>query len=142
MSTETRTIVTRAPDAGTVPATGFQCRKCGNCCRPRGYIRLLDGELEQMAEFVGMAVHDFTRAYTRLMESRIGLTLVEKNDGACVFLSDDGECIIQSVKPKQCRDFPVRWNYPGFEKNCRAMKETCSEHRRSQTSDPGSAPGQ
>ena len=76
-----------------------------------------------MAAHVGMTVGDFTRGYTRLTDDRRGLSLVERADGACVFLSGTGECIIQSVKPRQCREFPVVWSYPGFEANCRAMEK-------------------
>jgi hypothetical protein len=28
---------------------------------------------------------------------------------------------VQAVKPQQCRDFPNLWNFPGFEKICRAI---------------------
>jgi len=101
----------------------FECRKCGNCCRPRGYVRLRDGETDRIAAHVGMPADEFTRRYTRITEDRAGLSLVERADGACVFLSAAAECAIQSVKPKQCRDFPVTWSYPGFEKFCRAMEK-------------------
>jgi len=100
----------------------FECRKCGNCCRPRGYVRLEHEEVDRIATHIGMPVHEFTRCYARITEDRAGLSLVERADGACVFLSAAGECAIQGVKPKQCRDFPVIWSYPGFEKHCRAME--------------------
>ena len=103
--------------------TLFECRKCGNCCRPKGYVRLREGEADQIAAYVGMPVHDFTGRYARITEDRAGLSLVERADGACVFLSAAGECVIQNVKPRQCRDFPVIWSYPGFETNCRAMEK-------------------
>ena len=70
-----------------------------------------------------MPVYDFTRRYTRMTDDRAGLRLVERADGTCVFLSAAGECDIQDVKPRQCRDFPVTWSYPGFEKFCRAMSK-------------------
>ena len=42
-------------------------------------------------------------------------------DGACVFLKDN-LCHIQPVKPRQCREFPGRWQIPGFESLCRAQR--------------------
>lgn len=101
----------------------FQCDKCGNCCRPHGYVRLGNDEVEAIAAHIGVRVGEFTGRYTKLVDNRTGLSLTEHADGSCVFLSPDGECHIESVKPQQCRDFPVKWNYPGFERNCRAMKK-------------------
>jgi hypothetical protein len=31
------------------------------------------------------------------------------------------------VKPQQCRDFPNLWNFPGSEKDCRAIPRLVSE---------------
>ena len=42
--------------------------------------------------------------------------------GSQVFL-EEGEpagCRIDPVKPEQCRRFPERWNFPGWEKECGA----------------------
>jgi Fe-S-cluster containining protein len=46
--------------------------------------------------------------------------------GACVFLEGDA-CAVQPVKPQQCRDFPNLWNFPGFEKVCRAIPRQVGE---------------
>ncbi len=37
---------------------------------------------------------------------------------ANAFFLDENDCAVQPVKPKQCRDFPNLWNFPGFEKVC------------------------
>jgi hypothetical protein len=57
--------------------------------------------------------------------------LQEKPDGSCVFL-DGNDCSVQPVKPRQCRDFPNLWNFPGFEKICHAIPRLVSaeEYRR------------
>ena len=62
---------------------------------------------------------------------RRALVLQEKADGSCVFLDGD-DCSVQPVKPQQCRDFPNLWNFPGFEKTCRAIPRLVSddEYRR------------
>jgi len=70
------------------------------------------------ADFLGMGVHAFTREFTRLTNDRAGLSLTEKDDGSCIFLDADNACRIQAVKPKQCRDFPLSWQFEGFERIC------------------------
>ncbi|TSA41930.1 MAG: hypothetical protein D4R57_00005, partial [Verrucomicrobiales bacterium] len=47
-------------------------------------------------------------------------------DGACMFLKDN-LCVIQPVKPQQCRDFPNLWKYPSSEKYCRAIPREVGE---------------
>ena len=44
----------------------------------------------------------------------------DKPGGECIFL-EGRDCAVQPVKPQQCRDFPNGWNFPGFEKICRAV---------------------
>jgi Fe-S-cluster containining protein len=73
-----------------------------------------------MAEFVGLGEFDFIQRYTRLRDDRRGLALEEKPGGECIFL-EGRDCTVQAVKPQQCRDFPNGWNFPGFEKICRAI---------------------
>jgi Fe-S-cluster containining protein len=67
-----------------------------------------------------MSEHDFIQKFTRLAENRQCLVLTDQPTGECVFL-EGNNCSVQSVKPQQCRDFPNLWNFPGFEKICRAV---------------------
>ena len=78
-----------------------------------------------------MSEHDFIQQFMRLRPDRLGLALKEQPDGACIFLAGN-ECTVQPVKPQQCRDFPNLWNFPGFEKTCRAIPHevTADEFRR------------
>jgi uncharacterized protein len=73
-----------------------------------------------------MNEHEFIQKYTRLREDRNGLALQEKPNGDCIFL-DGNDCSVQPVKPQQCRDFPNLWNFPGFEKQCRAIPRLVRE---------------
>jgi len=100
----------------------FHCKRCGNCCRHAGEVRLEEGEAEAIAVLLGMDVVSFTATYTRLRDDRRGLSLTEKPGGNCVFLSGNApfECGIQAAKPKQCRDFPFGWRYEDFEAICAA----------------------
>jgi hypothetical protein len=98
----------------------YECQRCTACCRWPGQVRLTDAEIDAMAGYLGLAVHEFTEQFTRLREDRRGLALREKPNGECVFL-EGIVCRVQPVKPQQCRDFPSLWNFPGFEKECRAI---------------------
>jgi Fe-S-cluster containining protein len=83
-------------------------------------VRVAAAEIAAMAGHLGLSDDDFIQRYTRLTEDRRGLSLVEKENHECVFL-DGMDCRVQPVKPQQCRDFPNTWNFPGWEKQCRAI---------------------
>jgi Fe-S-cluster containining protein len=104
----------------------LECQRCTACCRWPGQVRLTDGEIARLAAFKNVSEHDFIQRFTRLRHDRRGLALQEQPDGACIFL-EDGNCAVQPVKPQQCRDFPNLWNFPGFEKTCRALPRAVSE---------------
>ena len=68
-----------------------------------------------------MKSEDFIATSTRLTGDRTGLSLLENPDGSCPYLEDTPEgpsCRLQSVKPQQCCDFPLKWNFPDWEKEC------------------------
>lgn len=92
---------------------------------------MTDAEITRLAAFKGMSEHEFIQQFMRLRHDRRGLVLQEKPDGECVFLNGE-DCSVQPVKPHQCRDFPNLWNFPGFEKTCRAIPRLvgAGEYRR------------
>ena len=98
----------------------FRCRRCGNCCRWPGHVHVTDREVDAIAAMLGMSPEDFIETYTRLTEDRRGLSLIENELGHCIFLenTEPATCRIDENKPQQCRDFPARWNFPGWEKEC------------------------
>lgn len=97
----------------------FQCRRCGNCCKWHGLVRLTDDEIDAIAAFLNMNVSDFIAQYTILTPDRRGLSLTERENGECCFYdSESSLCIIQQVKPVQCKNFPQLWNFDGWEKEC------------------------
>lgn len=104
----------------------YECQRCTACCRWPGQVRLSEGEIARLAQFLGRSEHDFIQQFTRLTADRRGLALTERPDGACIFL-EGNDCAVQPVKPQQCRDFPNLWNFPGFEQLCRAVPHTVSE---------------
>lgn len=98
---------------------GFHCARCGACCRWEGPVRLSEEEIDAIAEFLGMGVSHFLNEYTVLAPDRRCLSLTEREDGSCIFYDDAAKaCRINDAKPKQCRDFPYRWRFPGWEKLC------------------------
>ena len=106
------------PQSPIAPAD-FRCRRCGNCCRHPGEVRLTAAEVADIARHVGLTDRDFASHYTRLREDRQGLALTERTDGTCIFLTEDPPaCRIQPVKPAQCRGFPFTWRYDDLERVC------------------------
>jgi Fe-S-cluster containining protein len=79
-----------------------------------------------MAAFKQLSEDEFIQAYTRLRRDRQGLALAEKENGECIFL-EGHDCSVQPVKPRQCREFPNLWNFPGFEKQCHAIPKLVEE---------------
>ena len=89
-------------------------------------MRLTEAEITRLAAFKQLGVGEFIGQFTRLSADRQGLSLLEQPNGECVFLVGD-DCSVQPVKPQQCRDFPNLWNFPGFEKTCRAIPRLVGE---------------
>ena len=99
----------------------FRCLRCGNCCRWHGAVRVDQEEIAAIAGFLGINENEFLARFTRLTDDRRGLSLLEKPDGSCLYLEGSaGEvgCQINPVKPRQCREFPYVWNFPGWEYEC------------------------
>ena len=79
--------------------TGYDCRKCNNCCRAYNPV-VQEDEIDSISTFLGVTGQDFSDKY-----------LVQTNEGyeiksPCCFLNANGECLIQECKPAKCRDFP------------------------------------
>ena len=112
-----------------VMSSVFECKRCGSCCRWSGYVRVSADEVDAIADFLNIDRNDFIAEHTRLTTDRSGLSLLENADGSCPYLIESPEgpaCQIQAVKPRQCRDFPLKWNFPDWEKECaggRAMQD-------------------
>ncbi len=94
------------------------CQRCGACCRWAGDVCLTEADITAIAAFLGMAEEVFIEQYCRLQSSRKGLSLIDAEGSTdCIMLTPEG-CRIQPVKPQQCRDFPYKWNFPGWEQLC------------------------
>ncbi len=106
----------------------FQCARCGACCEWEGNVKVTEEEISKIAEFVGLGRDEFMDRYVRLTHDRKGLSLTDREDnGHCIFYlntpPDGPRCIIQEVKPTQCKGFPFEWKFRGWENACGAMKK-------------------
>lgn len=98
----------------------YRCMRCGNCCRWPGYVRVTESEIDRIAEFLDMTPAELIEGYTVLTEDRRGLSFVEQPDGSCIFLEGRNTCVIEPVKPRQCVDFPERWQAGTWQARCQA----------------------
>ncbi len=112
----------------SVPPTPFVCRCCGACCRAPGYVRLAPGEPEALAAALGLPLDDFLSRHTRLTRDRQALALNERDDGSCSFLDDRNRCRLQDAKPRQCRDYPLRWRSDLLDAVCQTMQNAGETH--------------
>lgn len=100
----------------------FVCVRCGACCRWPGAVKLEDAEVDAIAAELGISVDEFLAEHTEITPDRQHLSLKEKPNGECEYLTVDSQglpcCQIEKVKPRQCRIFPEKWNFPGWEKKC------------------------
>jgi Fe-S-cluster containining protein len=99
----------------------YLCQRCTNCCRWPGDVQVSGKEITAISRHLGLEETNFIQQYTRLRSDRRGLSLIDQPDGACIFL-DGQDCRIQPVKPRQCRDFPNAWNFPGWRDICMATE--------------------
>jgi Fe-S-cluster containining protein len=86
-------------------------------------VKLNESDITAISEHLGLGEHDFIQKFTRLRPRRDGLALKDQPDGACIFL-EGRDCLIQTVKPTQCRGFPNTWNFPGWRDVCEAIEIT------------------
>jgi Fe-S-cluster containining protein len=82
----------------------FACQAgCTECCTQKGFVYLTEGDLQRMAEFLGMDAAAFERKY--VYRTRHLLRLRVPREAQCHFLRAGG-CSVHEVKPTQCRIFP------------------------------------
>jgi len=114
-------------------ANDFTCQRCGACCRVPGYVTLAQGEAEAIAAFLGLDIYTFTEQYTALTFNRNDLSLIEQEDGSCIFLQADNTCRIQPVKPAQCKGFPHQWKSTTLRQTCPGLAPASSLRDKSHT---------
>ena len=104
----------------------YECDRCSACCRWPGQVKVTSVEIGRMAEYVALDEDSFIQRFTQLNSDRSGLALQNKANGECIFL-EGNDCRVNPVKPQQCRNFPNLWNFPDFQKVCRARSVLMSD---------------
>lgn len=93
----------------------FECKKCGKCCKWNGKVLLNTDDVKRLAKHCSLKEVEFLNKYTD-NDNFDRITLKDKPDSSeCVFLRDN-KCDVWDVKPKQCKDFPKKYEKkcPGF----------------------------
>ncbi|MCX7766422.1 MAG: YkgJ family cysteine cluster protein [Candidatus Sumerlaeia bacterium] len=96
----------------------FVCKRCGNCCRGEGFVKITPEEARIIATFLKITVPEFYRNYTVKLADVVWLK--DKPNKDCIFL-EDNLCVIHPVKPKQCRDFPRKWHTADVASYCQGL---------------------
>lgn len=109
----------------------FTCTQCGDCCTGApGFVWVNREEISALAGRLNMDIADFERKYVRTVGIR--KSLIEFDNGDCVFLDKDRKCTVYEDRPRQCRTWPF------WDSNIRTpatWKQTCEAC-------PGSGKGQ
>ena len=83
----------------------FRCQRSGNCCRVgTGRVWLEEGELQAIADALGMSAQGFADQHVVAVGDRVSLR--ERSDGRCVLLEGQCHCTVYASRPEQCRDYP------------------------------------
>lgn len=104
--------------------TRFTCHGCGMCCRSYGIVPISDEERATItARAAELAPHVKTPESGWFLEKRgkeeenqpfHGWSIAHQPDGSCIFLDDDGLCLVHKrlgieAKPQTCRQFPLKF---------------------------------
>lgn len=106
----------------------FLCLRCGDCCKWSGYIYITEDDVKRISEFLSLSEFEFVNRYAEIAQ-RPRLNLKTKENGECIFLKEK-DCSIQSIKPKQCADFPSVWRIKEIESFCRGQRKMREDTRR------------
>ena len=100
--------MTHESDASTEARFSTSCFRCGECCT-RYQVLVEDGEMRQIAEYLGITLEKLKADYTDPRWPVPGKFLLRHRDnGGCIFLVHQGKealCSIHLIKPRPCRDW-------------------------------------
>jgi uncharacterized protein len=83
----------------------FTCTRCGACCTGApGYVWVSPEEIQQLAEFRGESIEEFSSKFVRLVGD--ACSLIEKPGGDCIFWDRAAGCTVYPARPNQCRAWP------------------------------------
>ena len=99
----------------------FECKRCGGCCRWKGYVYVTTADVTNAAVYLGIDERTFVNEYVDA-EQRPRLNLKTKPNGECIFL-EENDCKIYPARPWQCQSFPQYWKIPELEILCPGMEK-------------------
>ncbi len=83
----------------------FECSQCGDCCTGSpGYVWVNKAEIQGIADKLQMPVAEFEKKFVRKVGVR--QSLIEYDNGDCVFFGPDRKCTVYEARPRQCRTWP------------------------------------
>ena len=83
----------------------FECTQCGDCCTGApGFVWVNKQEIAALAKRLELEVDEFERRYVRNVGVR--KSLVEYDNGDCVFLDAQRRCTVYEDRPRQCKTWP------------------------------------
>ena len=102
----------------------FRCERCGDCCRGEpGFVWVKFDEAQAIAQHLGMSFSEFEQSFLRRVGRR--MSLIERDNGDCVFWDGAVGCKVYQVRPVQCRNFPFWWVNLESEEAWRAASRRC-----------------
>ncbi len=117
---------------------GFNCKKCGKCCRNREDVLLTGPDIYRASKYLGISSKQFINDYCELYigdTSRIPICRLKPQgeDRHCPLLSD-GRCRVHDVKPTVCALYPLArmWDENGKAKyyvNSTSGHDTKDRHK-------------
>jgi len=104
----------------------FVCKRCGRCCTGEGFVNVTEEECRGIAGFLHLSLEAFLATHTVGVEGYPRSLLdAKEEDLPCIFLQRDPDglssCRIHQAKPRQCRDFPVRWRRADAKEWCAGL---------------------
>lgn len=90
----------------------FECKNCGHCCADEpGYVFLSEKDIQVLSDGLNLSKDDFIITYCRTIDfgAMKLVSLIEKDNYDCVFLTDKG-CKVYEYRPIQCRTYPF-WQH-------------------------------
>lgn len=92
------------------------CLSCLSCCKGLGWVYITLEDRSNIARELRMTPEQFVRQYCIEKDGWTFLKSQENDD--CVFLNRQRGCVVYSMRPKQCRDFPYKWRYENITEEC------------------------
>lgn len=105
----------------------FSCQdSCGRCCdEPGGIVYLSTADAERISQHRSMDVEQWLeRECRQTLDGRYILKSREEDD-VCIYLNDEKQCNIYSVRPQQCSSFPWWGENLATQRAWNEVKESC-----------------